>query len=348
MSSTKSNILGAILAIFSSIALFRLVMFIFLPANYVASAEISRGITTGHPALLTLQSRVLAPYMVKALSFIVEALSFIVKARVFGSVNYYVMAYIWFHIATVAIAAFLCWRLGRKYGGNDQSALLALTVFVACFALLLSPPWLHSWDFIDIIVFLVFIDFVLSGSSLPWFLGLFSIAIWNRDSAIFIALWLVLDPLARVFYQHRYKLPRTPFEWQRVLAGAICIAAGLMLAELLKRLLTVEAGFPGRYNLVFEYNMHMLKDSVTDVTHKFWIAVPAFLVMVTGLGAVLVRRDPQRYLTIYFIELSLLVALFLFGWFYETRIFLILIPFVVISAVLLSGSTNTGARSLEQ
>ena len=148
---------------------------------------------------------------------------YIIKALTFGSLDY-VQAHILFQIVTVAIAAFLCWRLGRKYGGGDQSALLALTLFVMCFALLLSPPCLYSWDFIDIIVFILFIDFVLSGKSLRWFIGLFAIAILNRDSAVFIALWLILDPLVRFFYQRQYKLLHRPLS-----IGAGCSLARYVL-----------------------------------------------------------------------------------------------------------------------
>src|SRR5947208_8507943 len=136
MSNIKSNILGAILALFSSIALFRLVEFVF-GQNYTKLVELSLGVTTGHPDWEYWQNRVLGPYIIKALTF--------------GSLDY-LKAHILFQIVTVAIAAFLCWRLGKKYGGNDQSALLALTLFVMCFALLLSPPeepWLLSWDFLD-------------------------------------------------------------------------------------------------------------------------------------------------------------------------------------------------------
>ena len=85
------------------------------------------------------QSRLLGPYFIEALTF--------------GSLDY-VKAHILFQIITVTVAAFLCWRLGKKYGATNQSALLALTIFVMCFALLLRPPYLYSWDFIDIIVFI--------------------------------------------------------------------------------------------------------------------------------------------------------------------------------------------------
>ena len=162
----------------------------------------SLSVTTGHPLWKLFQSRVLGPYIIKVLSF--------------GSLDYYGTAYVCFQIVTVAIAGFLSWRLGRKYGSGDQSAMLGLTLFVTCFALLLSPPLLYSWDFIDIIVFLVFVDFVLSDVSLPWFLGLFAIAIWNRDSAVFIALWLIFDPLVRFYYQRQRKLRKhTSLDWGR-------------------------------------------------------------------------------------------------------------------------------------
>ena len=119
--------------------------------------------------------------------------------------------------------------------------MLAITLFVVSFALLLSPPWLYSWDFLDIIVVILLIDLVLVGAPLRWFITLFAIAILNRDSALFIALWLNIDPLVRFFYQRRYKLPAAPLDWRRMLAGVICIAAGFLIVELLRRNLLVEA-----------------------------------------------------------------------------------------------------------
>jgi hypothetical protein len=332
LTESKSNILGIILAFFSSVVLFRLVLYMAFP--YDLSVQTSLGITTGHPVWRTFQSRVLGPYIVKALTF--------------GSLDYR-HAHILFQIVSVAIAAFLCWRLGKKYGGSDQSALLALTLFVTCFASLLSPSWplLYSWDFIDIIVFILFIDFVLSRKGLHWFIGLFAIAIWNRDSAVFIALWLILDSLVRFFYQRHYKLPSAALDWRRILAGVICIVLGLLSLELLKRNLFIEETGPqldpdvafrfsgNSYNIVLRLNLFLLKGSLTD-NFGGWFTVPVFLAIVATLGACLVRLDPQRYLALYLVELSFILALFVFGVFFEWRIYLPLIPFVVAAAILLS------------
>jgi len=340
MSEIKSNILGAMLSFFLSIALFRLVIYIMEPTNYARAVEASLGVTTGHPVWRTFQSRVLGPYIIKMLSF---------------ELSDYITAHVWFNIATIGIAAFLSWRMGRKYGGNDQSALLGLTIFGLSVALLLSPPDLYSWDFIDIIVFLIFIDLVLSNASPAWFLLLFIIAIWNRDSANFIAVWLILDALIRFLYARQQKpnqLLPIPFDWWRLGLGLVCVGIGLILPELLKQNLVIEEmapklypnslliPFSASYNTAFLSNMQLLKESLTHPNFQFWFIVPAFWVLIARLGLELVLRDAQRYLALYLVQLALLVALQIFAVFNETRVYLILVPFVVIYAVLLSHSSS--------
>jgi len=65
-----------------------------------------------------------------------------------------------------------------------------------------------------------------------------------------------------------------------------------------------------------------------------------------SLGACVVRRDPQRYLALYLVELSFIASLLVFGWLFETRGNLPLIPLVVMSAVLLSRPKSIETTSL--
>jgi hypothetical protein len=334
-SNIKSNVIGAGLATISSIALFFWVIFYFTLSRYIrVSVGTSLEVTTGNPLWKTFQSRVLGPYLIKVLSL--------------GLSDNYVAAYICFQIVTVTIAGFLCWRLGRKYGGSDQAALLALMIFLICFVLLLSPPTLYSWDLIDLIVFAVFIDFVLSRLSLGWFVGLFAIAIWNRDSAIFIALWLIFDPIVRWLYQLRNRRSKPAIDWHRIIAGIACIAAGLIIVHVLKKTLSLEQivqGIPasrgGEYNFVFAINLELIKHSL--FTPWFFVLVP-FVPTLILLGAAFVRLDPERYLAIYLVALSMLAGCFLFGYFGELRIYLILVPFVVISGVVVVSSIESVAK----
>jgi len=183
---------------------------------------------------------------------------------------------------------------------------------------------------------------------LHWFLILFAVAIWNRDSAIFIALWLILDPLVRYWYIRHYKLPRIPLDLRRIVAGSVCIVVGLGLAELLKQYLLINETGPtlypnspivsGRYNIVFLYNMEMLKRALMSFDYHFWFIIPAFWILLISLGLKFALLDLQRYLALYLVMLAQLAALIIFAWLHETRVYLVLVPFVVLFAVILPRS----------
>lgn len=342
-SNIASNIIGGGLAAISSTALFFWVLFYFSPSRYIrVSVQTSADVTAGHPLWETFQSRVLGPYLIEALSF--------------GLSRNYVAAYICFQIITVAIAGFLCWRLGRKYGGGNQGALLALMIFIFCFVLLLSPPMLYSWDLIDLIVFAVFIELALSRRPTSWFIVLFAISIWNRDSAFFIALWLIFDPIIRWLYQRRNRPLNPALDWRRIVAAIACIVAGLIIVHALKETLTVEHidhgvpfvdgswgarpvshGAGGEYNFSLFANIKLLKHSL--FTPWFFILVP-FVPTAILLGAAFARLDPERYLALYLVELSMLAGCFLFGDFGELRIYLIMVPFIVISGIVVVSSRS--------
>lgn len=338
----RSTILGATLAVIVSVALFAIVFLVFDRADYLQSVDASFGVTTGHPVWKTFQGRVLAPYIIKAMAF--------------GSAAHYVAMHMVFQVVAVAIAAFLLWRLGRKIGGNDQSGLFALALFVMSFVALLRAPCLYSWDFVDLIVFTLFIDFVLSNRPLSWFIGLFAVATWNRDSANFIALWLVMEPVIRAVRERLSDGIMPALDWRRMLAGVLCIAAGMAIAELLRRNLLIEEMAPKyfpnnpvtagyRYNFVLPINIEFLRHSFFSPAA---LLVLGFLGTSVWLGAALSRRDPQRQLPLFAVELALIAAMLGFGIIYEPRIFVPLIPFFVASAVQMRSVTTAANTTLPQ
>jgi len=325
--ASRSTLVGASLAIGVSLALFAIVMVVFDRSAYWQSVDASYGVTTGHPVWKTFQGRVLAPYIIKAMAL--------------GSPAYYVTAHMAFEVIAVAVAAFLTWRLGRKLGGNEHGGIFALALFVMSFVALLRPPCLYSWDFVDLIVFTLFIDFVLSNRPLSWFIGLFAVATFNRDSANLLALWLVAEPVLRALRRRLKDGVMPALDWRRMLAGVLCIAAGLAIAELLRRNLLIEEMAPKyfpdnpvvaghRYNFVLPINIEYLRHSLFTPTA---LLVLGFLGTTVWLGATLARRDPQRQLPLFAVELALIAAMLGFGIIYEPRIFVPLIPFFVASAV---------------
>lgn len=83
----------------------------------------------------------------------------------------------------LTLAGLLAWRLGGAAG---------LGIFHACFAVFASP-WFAPWDMFEPAVFLAFVVLVVEEMPWYWFVGLFSVAIFNLQSAMFVALWMVLS-----------------------------------------------------------------------------------------------------------------------------------------------------------
>jgi hypothetical protein len=323
------------LAVFCALAQFRLIASI-LQFRYEASVEAAKGVVMGRPHWRIDQSRVLGPYVVEGLSHLVFD---------------FLAAHVLFSIGALAVAGFLAWRLGAHLGGNDiATALLAFIVFQVAFAFLLGNRWLYVWDFIGVIVFLLFVDFVVSGKSWPWFVGLFAVAIFNRESAQFIALWMIVDPVARWILEKLGHSESAPRDWSMPIAGIGCAAAGFMIVAGLRRALLIEemgpkifADAPATSNGMFQFrlleNLHLIGGAFMTSDYGVTFVTMAFIVLFL-LGTVIVAAClaylyPARLLGLSLTYIAMVMALLAFGALFETRIYVELIPLLVAGATLM-------------
>lgn len=337
---TASGITGAALALLFAVAQFRLVIFVF-GIHYARSVDAARGVLDGHPHWRVFQNRVLGPYMVKLLS------------AVFPSFD---LAHVFFSIAAIAMAGFLAWRLGRRHGGDLRSALLALLVFEAAFACLLSPPWLYAWDYLDIIVFLLFVDLVLSRARTAFFVALFCAAALNRESCLFIALWMMIDPLVGWSLGRAGLSGRERMKWPRFCSGAACAVLGIVVTEALRRALLVEEiGFklfgdtrmPRGAGFVFNLgdNISALVSGFSGFDLGMPFFLPLFIALCVILAILMVKKDPARCLSLALMELAMIAALLCFTLATEVRVYLELVPFIVAAVVVLAGRSESAAVS---
>jgi hypothetical protein len=322
------------LALFLALVQFRLIAFV-LDRDLERSVNAALGVVSGRPHWRIYQSRVLGPYLVDALTAVLPS---------------YSAAHAFFAVAALTVAGYLAWRLGRRIGASTLAALLGLVVFHLAFAGLLSRPWLYAWDFLDAIVFLVFLDCVVARRSWPWFAALYAVAILNRETAHYIALWMILDP----FLRWRLATPRAPRPGLAMsAAGLACIAGGLALVETLRRRLLVEeigpyifrdaTGEPGQlFANQLGANLELLGRLATRFDDSLPLLAPAFLVLVAAAAIALARRDPPRFAGVSLVHLALVGSFFAFAALLETRAYVVLVPFTVLAAVTLA--TPRGGR----
>lgn len=326
MPATRSELLRlALLAGVVALVQMRLVILIFGP-QYRLSVEAAQGVLRGEPHWRVYQSRLLGPWLVEAVS------------RLVGS---FITAHVVCMVVLFAAAGFVVlWQLRRDHGASAPmlAGYLAFVVLVVC---CFQRPWLYVWDCIDLLLFALFSAFVCRGLRWPAFAALYSVAIVNREGALFIALWLILDPLVRWLLDRR-KTRSARLDHAPLLAGIVLLAAGVALVEWLRdRLLVREvgpelvgevAGAGPRYHLMLADNLARLGEAVTSPSYAMSFLVPFALLAFVVFSVAVARRDPYTRGAAAVVHLALVAAIVVFGSLFETRIYLVLVPFAVLHA----------------
>ncbi len=299
--------------------------------QYHTQVDVAYGVVIGKPHWRLWQSRVLGPYMVQWAS-------------------HFFSSYFWAHTAVtfvcLVVGGLLAWRLGWIIGHEIKSAVIALLVLQLGILFSLSGTIPIIWDFIGIVLFLEFVTFVYESKPWPYLCGLFAVAIWNRESAEFIALWMIVDPLTRWALAKRSgQRLRYAGDWQMAVAGALCVVAGVVLVEVLRRVLLIEEVGPKLFpnylqTLPYTYYFQLqLLNNLRAIVVAATSAQAALLCLPLVIFAVAIclgYRYSTRFAGLAITHLIYLGSVLAFGAVFETRVYLELWPFVVISAVLLT------------
>lgn len=314
-SGKRRHAIWAAVSTLFAVAQFRMIMLI-IGQDYGASINAALGVVRGLPHWRVYQSRVLGPWMVEALS---------------PFFNDFTSAHVFYTIALTAIAGWLVLALTRRRFG-DPASWGAFLLFHLLFIFLLNKPWLYAWDHSGIIIFILFIYFVLSEKDWRWFTALFSVAIFNRESAFYIALWMVLDPTIKAM------LDRARPRLAMPLAGLLCLGLGLEVVDQLRERLLVREIGPDLFNMPdmagksfhnqWDLNLAFLRQITTHFSLSFEILIPLFLLAVLGLATVLAWRDPRRYLGLALTYGVVVASMFVAAALQETRVMLELVPFL--------------------
>jgi hypothetical protein len=323
----QNHVLLISLSLYVSVAQVRLIKAVL---NLNQSADVAHNVFVGRPPWRLFQSRVLGPYLVEGLSRI--------------TVSPLAAAYSLYACLMLAAAGCLAYSLGHRLAGKPGGA-LSFTFLYLGFALLLTSPWLYAWDFVNIIVFLIFVYLVVARKPYRWFVVLFLVAIFNHESALFIGLWLVVDPLARWSVSKVWRV-EIPIEWRQIAVGGFCLVAGMILIEILRwALLIEELPMPEWYrNHLFHFqginNLHFWAYSFTHFSDAPF-AIPLFLIGAAISTVVVALRWPMQLLGLSIVQMLMIVAVLLFGNAPETRIYLELLPFLALVIVLLAAPTSS-------
>ncbi len=316
--------LGFLLAaLCAALIQWRLIVMVMGP-NFVRSVEAAQGVLQGVPHWRVYQNRLLGPQLVEWIG------------DVTGS---FIAAHILFTVSMLTLAGFLVLAFTRRNTGDVGRALAGFGIFHLLIALLLSKPWLYAWDHLGLVLFVIFNQLVIGRAATRWFVLLWVFAIFNRESAHFIALWLILDPVLPYAWERLHggaaRLDRV-----RVAVGAGLLAGGILLVEQLRERLLVREMAPELWGLPAEggavhfrllENLQTMGQILTTPDILIHQVIPAFMAGTVLFAFLLVRRDLPHYLGLAVVHVGMLAGIFLIGIVNETRIFLEVVPFLAMN-----------------
>lgn len=318
----KNHGLQIFIAAFLALAQYRLILLVF-GNDYGRLIAATQGIVDGYPHWVIYQSRILGPYFIKLI------------AQLTG---HFAIAYLLFVWITFFITGYWVLRLMARLV-EKTFAWTVFFVFQTVIAALISNTWFYPWDGIGLIIYTVFIYFALNHKSYLWLVALFSVALFNRESAFYIAFYMIISPIVNVFLNSK-ATPRT--DWSMILSGLLCAAIGFSVISALRRVLLIKEigpelwGLPDfadkQAHIQITENIQFIQDAIHLNNASADLFVPAMFLFILILLINLAVRYPQRWLALCITHLVLLVSLLVFAVLRETRIFFEFVPFIAIGS----------------
>jgi hypothetical protein len=270
------------------------------------------GVTIGKPHWLAFQNRLAGPYLMLWLSQAGMSLH---------------QAWGLFNAMAMAAESLLLFELFKRQATAQNVALFYIPAFWAIF-LFLQDQWYYPWDSIDLILFTLMAYTILNQNDVRLLLALFFVGIVNRETALFIPVYLMIDGLhirsqpARITIQSKAKL----------LTGLLLFVAGAAYTHWIRDHLFISRpnGLADSAHAVLGNHFYLLSNMKRLIFTNFLNA--NYILSVVLLGMVLhftlqVHRYTERELKCYLTLLAILGFNLTFGAVNESRIYLVLLPF---------------------
>lgn len=292
---------------------YRVIDLLQLP-NLGREVDAALGILSGHPHWPIYQGRLLGPWLVSGLSQLTHR----PFADCYQSVCF----------GLLLAANGTCFTLFNKAAGDVRTAWAYTIAYAALFVAFQDKLWLYLWDYIDAITVLLFARAVFVRRPVWQLAVLFFVELLNRESAVLIALWIVIDAVRPAGAPGRGGGVNGP---QAVL-GACLVAVSIGWTQFIRAKLMISpvytAPLPGIHTVGGQFWM---LPHVAEFLGHSWrmdgmipvLATLATVLLLCGAWKALGNRAWQVAL----IVLGMMASIYMFAFITELRVWLEMLPF---------------------
>lgn len=317
--SIREGLRYFLLILFVSIAVSK-VMLDLHDGNLSFLSQAANSVLTGTPAFIAFQNRLLGPWIVHLISEMGYPL-----ADSFAR-------YIIFMIIIQNVVMFSLLRKMRvSYVRSLQYVILFSLLFICA-----QCTWFYPWDSLDLLIFTLFSFAIFQELSVVYFFWIFVFALLNRESALFISAYIVIDSFKYSFDITKW-LPAIKISLVsrlKLAIGIILTFAGVAYVKIIRQSLFVVPPDLDNYGREVAMGNHLnFFNNMEILFHRNLTTIDMVNTMfiLASLGYILLKL---RHCTNVRIKASLVffimfASVLVFGQINETRTYFILLPLLV-------------------
>lgn len=294
---------------------FRIIWFI---QKYVIETVINETLTplTGNAFWRAHQNRLLAGFVMQSIS---------------GAFGWeHLFTFQWMGIIITSLTNVMAYVLFYSQLRSAKEAFRSVLYFALLVLLFQHSGFLYAWDLFDLLFFVLFGIGIVQKRGAIFFTALFAVAILNRESALFIPVWLGIDALIREGNSKR--------SIGKAIYAFGLLAAGIVLVTYLREALFLgshmsQIGLDESHRIVGNHlyvrdNINILfrGPAVIDVVDHPVLPMLGFFFWIFWKNG---RPVSAEQIKIAMLMLTMMTATFLFALIQETRVWLILIPLIL-------------------
>ena len=290
-------------------------------SNFNVLAEAAQGVLAHKPHWIAYQNRLLGPYSVYAISLL--DLSF-------------VKALIGFSVLAIIYQTVILYALLLKFTKNNFSLTIRYIIYFSFMFLGIQDYWFYTWDSLEAILFVLFSWGIWEKKPTLYFIFLFFVALVNKESAIFIAVFLIIDS----FHIQRNKqsiMPKIKFiSVSKLLIGLFLVFLGAAYTKLIRDYLFISSSLldvgndnshkilGNHFNFFENLQTLFVKNLLSpNIINSFFI-----IGLIAYLSWSFNKLQEQDYKA-FIIMVLIIFSIFAFGLINESRIYLPLLPFII-------------------
>lgn len=272
------------------------------------------GVIIGKPHWLAYQNRLLGPYSVLFISK--TGLSFVNSLLVF-------------HFAALFIFIFLIYWLLKKEKISLIRNIISLFIILFLF-IYFQNYWFYTWDSVDMIIFTLFSYGIVKSLNVNYFLVLFFIAMLNRESALFIGVYLILNSFDINIKTGVIKV----FKNRGLFTGVTLLISGVAYIKFIRQKLFIAKpnGLLDTEHEIIGNHINLISNLKELFYYNFFdsnIFVTIFILASLGYFFFNVNRMNSIQIKLFIMLTIIFSNILVFGQINETRMLFILFPLIL-------------------